>query len=624
MKPISFLAILSLFQNMEIRGFVQISHNFSTYLGDLQPFAMSSNCSQQLKQYITDLTQGKPWALRMLDAHGKIPSGILDGNFFELGSFDECINIDEGHLLAGKYCIGKFALSDTSKISIGICIPSGCTATDVSGLYNRSGISISESSCQTKESFPRLDVAATIVLIFLVAWLCCMVLSTAYVMTVQRLGKAPPHWLLDTFSFYTNAKKLFTTTRSEDEISCLHGIRVLSMMWIIMAHYCLAYTHLPIRNMSFILKFFNTNMSMFIIGAHNAVDTFFFISGLTLSYVFMIYSRRGAKFNVFIFYVRRYIRLTPAMGVVILLYAFLLKYMGSGPLWPATIEKLVSGCRKNWWKALLYIQNYDSMSDMCINPTWFLSVDTQLYLLSPLLLLPLLKWPNRTLFATGALTLCSIVTSFVLTWTLKLHEPVFGEKFMRYYYLATYSRAAPWLLGFMLGYLLQEFKREGSRIVMNKMCVLVFWIASIAILVTCVLLEYEVFVANRASLLGNAFNNALQRSAWAVCVGWVIYACHFGYGGVINSFLSSATFKVLSRLTYTAYISHILIQTTTTEQYQMNAAIGYSFMLESVWINFVMTFFSSLLLTLACESPLISMEKRLLRKPTKVRNGEIN
>lgn len=441
-----------------------------------------------------------------------------------------------------------------------------------------------------------------------------MVLSTVYVMTVQHFGKAPLHWLLVTLSFNTTTKKLFATTRSEDEISCLHGIRVLSMMWIIMAHYCLAYTHLPIRNMSFILNFFSSNVSMFIMGAHNAVDTFFFINGLTLSYTFMIYSRRGIKFNVLIFYVYRYIRLTPAMGVMILFYTFLLKYMGSGPLWPATVEGLAFGCRKNWWKALLYIQNYELMKDMCINPTWFLSVDTQLYLLSPLLLLPLLKWPNRTLFATGCLTLCSIVISFLLTWILKLHEPVFGEKFMRYYYLATYSRAAPWLLGVMLGYLLQEVKRGRSRIVMNKMCVLVLWIASIAILATCVLLEYEVFITNEASLLGNAFNNALQRPAWAVCVGWVIYACHFGYGGVVNWFLSCATFKVLSRLTYTAYISHVLIQTITTEQYQMNPVIGASFMMETVWINFVMTFFASLLLTLTCESPLIAMEKRLLRK----------
>lgn len=45
----------------------------------------------------------------MLDATSKIQSGILEGNIYGLGNFDECININTkvySKHIQGKYCIG--------------------------------------------------------------------------------------------------------------------------------------------------------------------------------------------------------------------------------------------------------------------------------------------------------------------------------------------------------------------------------------------------------------------------------------------------------------------------------------------------------------------------------------
>lgn len=44
--------------------------------------------------------------------------------------------------------------------------------------------------------------------------------------------------------------------------------------------------------------------------------------------------------------------------MVVLIHATLLKYFGSGPLWNSFDDHLVNPCRKHWWAALLYIQNY--------------------------------------------------------------------------------------------------------------------------------------------------------------------------------------------------------------------------------------------------------------------------
>lgn len=46
----------------------------------------------------------------------------------------------------------------------------------------------------------------------------------------NRIGK-----VLICFSIYTNTKAIFST-KSDEELSVIHGLRFLSMVWIIMAH----------------------------------------------------------------------------------------------------------------------------------------------------------------------------------------------------------------------------------------------------------------------------------------------------------------------------------------------------------------------------------------------------
>lgn len=46
----------------------------------------------------------------VVDAWGKIPSGILDGNLIELGSFSECFHIERNNEpYKSKYCTAKLS-----------------------------------------------------------------------------------------------------------------------------------------------------------------------------------------------------------------------------------------------------------------------------------------------------------------------------------------------------------------------------------------------------------------------------------------------------------------------------------------------------------------------------------
>lgn len=129
---------------------------------------------------------------------------------------------------------------------------------------------------------------------------------------------------------------------------------------------------------------------MYIMSANISVDTFFMLSGLFTCYtilkhlektwVFLIYekwvnsngrtkklyefaSRRG-RINIPLLYFHRYLRLTPLLAAVILLYTSLIRYTGSGPQWPTMVDAINSYCAANWWKTLLFIQNYVSPDNM--------------------------------------------------------------------------------------------------------------------------------------------------------------------------------------------------------------------------------------------------------------------
>ena len=49
---------------------------------------------------------------------------------------------------------------------------------------------------------------------------------------------------------------------------------------------------------------------------------------------------------------------------------------------------------------------------------------------------------------------------------------------------------------------------------------------------------------------------SLSKVSYSLAISWVIFACHYGYGGVINRFLSAHFFIPLARISYVAYLIH--------------------------------------------------------------------
>lgn len=113
-------------------------------------------------------------------------------------------------------------------------------------------------------------------------------------------------------------------------------------------------------------------------------------------------------------------RLTPALAAVMVAHITILRYFGSGPLWPIIMSSLETNCRKRWWSVLLYVQNYVNPNEQCLGQTWYLSVDMQLFIISPLILLMLARWEKHTIKFMYFAVIMGMVSPFAVAYVYEL------------------------------------------------------------------------------------------------------------------------------------------------------------------------------------------------------------
>ena len=99
------------------------------------------------------------------------------------------------------------------------------------------------------------------------------------------------------------------------------------------------------------------------------------------------------------------------------------------------------------------------------------------------------------------------------------------------------------------------------------------------------------------------------RSAWAISVSWVVFACAAGYGGPINSLLSWTPFGPVSRMNYSAYLYHLLVMTIISQNLRSTILYDDYFVAMSYCGLLLITYGIAFLAALWFESPFIALEK---------------
>nr|CAD7400519.1 unnamed protein product [Timema poppensis] len=373
------------------------------------------------------------------------------------------------------------------------------------------------------------------------------------------------------FSLPRNLNDLLSAMLPGYTMSSVHGLRFLTAMWVLLLARYRVDVRLPaVINRDDILDQLRDDWTVRPITSARdlAADTFFLLSGMFTCYVFFkdrAVDEKFRKLTLLKFYLYRYVRISCVYAVCIGVSTTLMYQLGSGAMWSSVAGKARERCRIGWWTNLVYVNNfvYSTPSQQCLPQSWWLAADMQLFLLSPLILYPLWKWPRYGRIQLSALLLVSVVVPFWYTYTAAIYEAekarleptdeiFFSDE------MAFYLRTTPYLMGICLGYVLHCTKCPSNlTIMLPQPLVLLGWIIS-----TCsslIIVYLNQMFPRREYPLGASFYASFRTSGWAVSIAWIIFACERGYGGYAKIIMSWRGFQPLGKLSYCMFLFEDLL-----------------------------------------------------------------
>ncbi|XP_077989869.1 nose resistant to fluoxetine protein 6-like [Glandiceps talaboti] len=622
-------------------------------------YNISSQCRNDTDVFMKYWPE-QTYARQMFVSFGDLPEIIRQ---FEttwcpqsLGQFDVCRAVEPEaglHSFGAEYCTATVA----GLFKWAVCFPESCNGDDVSYILSEGGgLPVDSTVCYTEPPYTTGDYICIVICSILVA---LMILGTGYdviwhrklkrqlrsleleqdgnlkqklidsKMTVGELKKKKPGYFgqfLISFSVITNGRKLLSTEqRGSSTISAINGIRVISMFWVMLGH-SLSFGIGYFSNNRYVIEIPLTRFSyMAVYAGVYAVDTFFLLSACLVSYLTLkqIYKNKG-KLNWALFYFHRWWRLTPAFALTVLLSASLVIHIGTGPMHNKTFLIQQELCQKYWWAALLYFNNFypwpGNLGEMCLGHTWYLQVDMQLFIISPIFLILIYK---SFVIGTSVMAFSTVASIAVVAGLSTYFGFPIGGYDSTYYndnyiagddwtYAKPYSRLQVYVVGIFLGYVLCRL--NGKQIKLNKVVNLLCWALAAGVALTIVYGLYPTTQGAHPDQWIAVLYLATSRFAFVVAVAWVIFACATGNGGPVNVLLSWNAWIPLARLTYCAYLIHIFVMFLYNGN--IRELIHYTDITTTyIFIaNVVVSYLCAFVYSLAIESPMIGLEKLIFRR----------
>ncbi|XP_076365804.1 nose resistant to fluoxetine protein 6-like [Tachypleus tridentatus] len=645
---------------------LKVTEMISPYIRQLiTTNGVSQLCQNDINMLLEGLKHSKTWAVQMMDATGKIPSGILRGSLTALGDFDQCLNINvntSNLSFRGKYCsvefkplmppsprmlqkiqplFDNFTSSDkffhelTNNINffyilsyrVGICVPSSCLQEEVYKVAQKvaSQIHVKASviDCNVRETLELRKDQIIVIMFLLVVGMILVFATIADVCTslpnnekrVEDIRRTIGFRCLQSFSVYSNAKKILTT-RSSNTLRPLHGIRFISTLWVILGH-TLFYTSFQLFNEVFrVRKLLGLVLVQPLKHGTVVMETFFTLGGFLSFYLtFKELSRRSYSSILFIFF--RWMRLSPPL-VFLLCLTMLIPLLDSGPLWNEKMEQYSDDVRDNWWRYVFLICNLRDQSSI-LSYTWYIGTDFQINILSAFVITLLFRSPKKGLSVILVVVLVSSVVTGVVTEYFKFPAARYFTniqsrelgKLINFVYVQPYRHLGSYFVGAVTGYLV--VKRPVIKL--SKVQQLFGWLFFTLIIVGVLFGTIPWTNGEETGRVAMVLYAALYPTFWALALAWLIVACLNGYGGIINTFLSSSYFIRLDRLSYAVYLLHIPVymsyfyQKKHTTSYQ-EVELAYMFF-GTVMVVYPLAF----LFTVFFESPFIALLKTIFTKP---------
>ncbi|GIY12985.1 nose resistant to fluoxetine protein 6 [Caerostris darwini] len=366
--------------------------------------SLSKDCVQSLSRYASDLIDVRAWAMKMFDSTSKLPSGILEGTLSELGSYDQCLNVEvpfnNGSIdLQGQYCgveidrilpkipfnfyLGKTHKTDPlgsvgkliedvgsiffySKFRFGVCVPSKCTQQDMQRMAlevaKRIKMNVSMKQCYSKtplvfEPIHIGVICAVSILLIVSIWGSCLEYKSMKVSITEK-NESKLEKVLLCFSLISNYRHLISPSERSDKLKVIQGMKALTIAWVMFGHNY-AWTNFPLARRPRVLTDAYHKLQFGLI-----LNSCGLIAGYT---VLQVLPALNGKMNFILYVLRRYFKVLILLLLVIGL-AFFMPIASSGPFWYDVVDPELKNCRNNWWFSVLFISNWISMKDI-LKPT---------------------------------------------------------------------------------------------------------------------------------------------------------------------------------------------------------------------------------------------------------------
>ncbi|XP_049280360.1 uncharacterized protein LOC125762379 [Anopheles funestus] len=449
------------------------------------------------------------------------------------------------------------------------------------------------------------------------------------------------HDILSCFDVGPNAASILSVERaSEDSLTCVHGLRLYSLLWTVLVH-----TYLQLFAVSenrFGRKIAERSFLYQLVGnASFSVDTFFFISGLLIVYLYLKSVTKsgqpasksvnveecngsttggnrntpasrdttlgGASRKVGLSILYRYLRLTPVYWVTIVTNEIILKWTYDRSVFtPGIIDHIT--CDRFWWRNILYVNNWFPFTEMCMIWSWYLANDMQFYVIAIVLLM--ISSRNFRL-AVGLLFLClggswllSIYFSLHYRYTHKVADPFESFDIL---YDKPWQRIGPYIVGMITGYILHR-RPNAPRIVPPLR--LLLWTISTGILIALIFGVWN----GELSVHWTAWYVSVGHTAWGLALMWITLSCCWGYSNFVNGLLSYRGFFPLSRLAYCTYLIHPVVMMATSFQLEAPMHLQHVIIITAFFGNAVISFLIAFGMSLMFEAPVIKLLKLFFQK----------
>src|SRR6267142_1939031 len=196
------------------------------------------------------------------------------------------------------------------------------------------------------------------------------------------------------------------------------------------------------------------------------VDLFFVLSGYLIGGQLLAPLTRGRPIDLRRFFARRALRIIPAYFVILAVYAFV-------PSWREYPEM------SPLWKFVVSLQNIGLHGGTAFSHAWSLAVEDQFYLLLPLILILVSRWPRARFILPGLIVLGGIVLRAFLTRQNLVGSGVSFRGFQTWIYYPTWTRLDPLVFGVVLA-AIEKFRPSWWQRLIN--CAPWLWLPALGLI----------------------------------------------------------------------------------------------------------------------------------------------